>query len=414
MDFCSALYLGLRHGAEPGKGWPAWPALTLGKPAALQDPPGARTLARELARLQGCEAATLSPSTLHLYRDLFGMLAGARGTLALRGPGWPSVDGVTPVRDAMTGATVLLPDEVTWLPDAWTGAARQAMKPDVPAEPRRAAAQASSGGRYALLVDAAAYPVARWGVECAASRGVPVVRFRHGDSAALARLAQALWRQGWAPVVLADGYTPGDMRPPPLRAYARIAARFGGWLVLDDTQALGVLGPGGGGSVLLHGLQGAPVLTGASLAKGFGAPLAVLAGPAQAIRYFERHSEASVHSSPPSVAVIAAARQALGINARHGTTLRRMLAARVAQLRQALAAQGLACHGGAFPVQVVPLPQRVRSRPQLADALAEKLHALLLRTRDGPALGLLLRADHGEHEVARVAALLAQAIGGGL
>jgi 8-amino-7-oxononanoate synthase len=371
MDFRSALYLGLRHRAGPGDGWPAWRALTLGKPAALQDPPGARGLARELAQLQGCEAATLLPSTLHLYRDLFGMLAAGYGAAALRSSAWRS-----------------------------------------PACARPEDAPASAARRYALLVDAAAYPIARWGVECAASRGMPVVRFRHGDSAALARLAQALWRQGWATVVLADGYTPGDARPPPLRAYADIVANRGGWLVLDDTQALGILGPGGGGSVRLHGLQGAPVLAGASLAKGFGAPLAVLAGPAQAIQRFEQCSETRVHTSPPSVAVIAAARQALRINARHGARLRRLLAARIAQLRQALAALGLACHGGAFPVQVVPLPERVRSQPQLADALADRLQALLLQTRDGPALGLLLRADHGEQEVARAAELLANAIGG--
>ena len=44
-----------------------------GKPAALEDPPGARRIA--LAELQGCETALMAPSTLHLFWDLFGHLA---------------------------------------------------------------------------------------------------------------------------------------------------------------------------------------------------------------------------------------------------------------------------------------------------------------------------------------------------
>ncbi|MTW03197.1 aminotransferase class I/II-fold pyridoxal phosphate-dependent enzyme [Pseudoduganella ginsengisoli] len=346
MDFRSALYLGMRHGARDG--WAAWASLTLGKPAALQEPPGAAALAQELAALQGCEAATLLPSTLHLYRDVFGLLA--------------------------QGVFVQRP---------------------------------------ALLVDVAAYPIARWGVEWAAAQGMPVRRFRHGDLRQLCWLAQRAHRQGCAPVVLADGYTPGDPWPPPLRAYADIVMPLDGWLVLDDTQALGVLGQDGGGSVRLHGLQGARVLAGASLAKGFGAPLAVLAGPAPAIAAFEQRSESRVHASPPSVAVIAAARHALRVNARDGPSLRRTLLARIRQLRQALAALGLACHGGGFPVQLVPLPPMSSGD---AAALAEQVQGVLLRTKSGLALALLLRADHREADVTRVAALLANGIarcGGG-
>lgn len=343
-DFRSALYLGLRHAAPAGRaGWGGWPALTLGMPAALQEPPGARALGRELALLQGCAAATLLPSTLHLYRDLF-----------------------------------------AWL------------------------AQGQLVERPALLIDAAAYPIARWGAEWALPRGVPVHRFRHGDARQLAYLAHQVRQAGRIPLVLADGYTPGDAWPPPLRAYVDIVAPRGGALVLDDTQALGVLGPDGGGSVRLHGLQGMPVLAGASLAKGLGAPLAVLAGPAPAIAAFERHSESRVHASPPTVAVIAAARAALRTNACEGARLRATLLARIRQLRHTLAAAGLACHGGAFPVQLVPLPGMP---PDQAVALAERLCGVLLRVSTGLALGLLLRADHSEEDVARVAAMLAQRLG---
>src|SRR5215472_12170167 len=71
-DFTSSLYLGLDHASSD---LPSWRRLTLGKPAAFQDPPGANYLERELAELTGCEAVVLAPSTLHLFVDLFAILA---------------------------------------------------------------------------------------------------------------------------------------------------------------------------------------------------------------------------------------------------------------------------------------------------------------------------------------------------
>ena len=48
LDFTSALYLGFSH-----ESWrmPGWDRLTLGKPAALESPPGAREVERDLAAL---------------------------------------------------------------------------------------------------------------------------------------------------------------------------------------------------------------------------------------------------------------------------------------------------------------------------------------------------------------------------
>ena len=75
LDFTSALYLGLRH---PTGSLRPWAQLTSGRPAALATPANQAGVAQALARLQGCEMATLSSSTLHLFWDLFGVLAGGR------------------------------------------------------------------------------------------------------------------------------------------------------------------------------------------------------------------------------------------------------------------------------------------------------------------------------------------------
>ena len=72
LDFTSSLYLGAEHA---WRSLTQWERLTLGKPAALDSLPGTRFVERELAALTGCERVLLSPSTLHLFCDLFGFLA---------------------------------------------------------------------------------------------------------------------------------------------------------------------------------------------------------------------------------------------------------------------------------------------------------------------------------------------------
>lgn len=339
LDFSSALYLGLRH---PAALLPAWSALTLGKPAALREPPGAAAVCVELARLQGCQATTLLPSTLHLFWDLFAMLAG---------------------------------------------------------EP------------LVVLVDGGAYPVAR---RCAEKSGLPIEVFTHADSGAAAMLARRWTSAGRRPLILADGYTPGKSKAPPLWRYAGIAAQGGGMLLIDDTQALGLVGRDGGGSLRRLRREwraplAAPVVVGASLAKAFGAPLAALSGSAAMIARFCTCSRARLHSSPPSAASIAAARRALRINRRCGACLRARLWTRVRQWRQRMAAGGLRCLGGYFPVQSVVLPDGA------GIAAATEVHArlrgdgietLLQTTGAGPVLTFLLRADHRAADIDRAAGAL--------
>ena len=352
-DFTSALYLGLAH---PSTALPGWEALTLGRPAALREPEGADAVAADLAQLQGAAAATLLPSTLHLFWDLLRQFA----------------------RHVPT----------------------------------------------ALLLDAGAYPILKWAADGAAALGAHVRRFAHHDAAALARLAQHAARDGLRPVVVCDGFCPGCNRAAPLHAYARIAAGHGGTLVLDDTQALGVLGQapshacsyghGGGGSLRWHGLTGAHIAVGASLAKGFGAPLAALSGSAALIARFRRESETRLHCSPPSIASVQAARFALDTTARSGERWRARLTRLVWRLRATLAEVGLAAIGQLpFPVQ--SFVTRHASSPEVLLRCLNRLHAggvqaLLTRGCAGsaPRLTFIVTAQHTRSQIDRVAELLAR------
>jgi 8-amino-7-oxononanoate synthase len=356
LDFTSALYLGLRH---PSAALRPWDCLTLGRPAALGEPSAAAQVAGELARLQGCETAMLLPSTLHLFWDLFGVL---------------------------------------------------------------------SEQRIAILVDAGTYPIARWGVERAAARGIPVECFLHHDSGELARRARHWARQGRRPVIVADGFCPACGQAAPVAAYAAIAAGCGGYLVLDDTQALGILGAaplayapygtGGGGSLRWHGVRGPHIVVGASLAKGFGVPVAALSGSAGLLAQFHEHSETRVHCSPPSVAVLHAAQHALAVNRTQGDALRRRLAALAARLRLRFADVGLIVpQGPVFPAQSFLSARGLDLVRLYRGLLARGIRLLLTQVCGTPGIRLtaLVTARHSNEEIDLAAqAIAAEAQVGGV
>ena len=315
LDFTSALYLGFTHPSDSAR---PYRALTLGRPAALQEPPGAVAAATELAALQGCEAATLLPSTLHLFWDLFGMLGR---------------------RDAT------------------------------------------------ICIEATTYAIARWGVLRGASLGTPVFTFPYGDVAALERLIGGTEGQHRRPLIVCDAVRPGRNRQPPLAQYAALAARHGGCLVLDDTQGLGILGHaaeaaaplghGGGGALRHHALGGDHIIVGASLAKGFGVPVAVLSGSRAMVRCFEARSQTRIHASPPSVAVIHAARHALALNRHCGDAMRSRLSQRVRQFQRRLAQLCVGATGGDFPVQTLTPVKGIDTLAMHAGLLERRVRTVL-------------------------------------
>jgi 8-amino-7-oxononanoate synthase len=350
LDFTSALYLGLRHSSaslEP------WAQLSTGRPAALYVPTKQLRVAARLAKLTGCDRATLAASTLHLFWDLFGMLE-------------------------------------------------------------------SNAGIY---MDGGAYPIARWGAERAAARGIPVWPFAHYN---IRSLGQAMDRQGTCarPVVVADSFCPACGRAAPAPALLAAIEARDGLLILDDTQAIGILGrrpdrlapygAGGGGSLTLHDLRSPRVLLVSSLAKAFGAGLAMLAGSAELVQRFEARSETRMHSSPPSLAVIHAAARALSVNARIGDRLRSRLSRMVARFRERLKESGGASAGGLFPVQTLKLPQHVDAAALHERLLRRGVQAVLHRARKGRSgrLSFIITGRHQPGEIDQAVRALCAAMTG--
>lgn len=349
-DFTSALYLGLHHAYAELR---PWAQLTTGAPAALTAVPGAATVADRLAACIGCDRTTLAPSTLHLIWDLFGELSG---------------DGI------------------------------------------------------AIYVDTGVYRIARWGIERAMARGVPLHPFPHGDVAALRNLLRQYRRSRLRPIVVTDGFYPGYGSATPLADYLESVRAYGGQIIVDDTQALGILGhsasvdrpygQGGGGSLRRWNVSGEDVTVISSLAKGFGVPLALMAGSQAMIERFEQGSETRVHCSPPSLATIHAARHALDMNDEHGETLRLRLAQNVRRFRARLADVGVTAIGELFPVQTLKLTPDSDAVDLHNQLQCRGIRAVLHpgRKRRRPYISFIITARHRRSEIDRAVEVLARAL----
>jgi 8-amino-7-oxononanoate synthase len=337
LDFTSALYLGLQH---PSHSLRPWQKLTTGAPAALVEAVEAREISQALAELQGCEAATLGTSTFHLAWDLFGLLA------------------KTPIN---------------------------------------------------LFMDAGVYPITRWGVQRAAMLGATVRAFPHHDVSALERdLAET--PRGRKPVIVTDGFCPRCGRVAPLVSYISLARRCGGLLVTDDTQALGVLGHspsarrsygcGGGGALRWGGIRSPETLVISSLAKGFGSPVAVLAGSRFWVGKFEEQSLTRVHCSPPSIAVLRAAEHALKRNRIDGDARRDRLVQLVHRFRRGVKAAGVALTPGLFPAQAIESAPGLPLATLHQRLLERGILTALSRGENGrPQISFLLTARHTPEEI---------------
>jgi 8-amino-7-oxononanoate synthase len=218
-----------------------------------------------------------------------------------------------------------------------------------------------------------------------------------------------------------DGACPACGRGP-LADYLEIADERGGVLLVDDTQALGILGAdpsnaerygrGGGGTLVWLGVGPAAAIVVASMAKGFGAPVAVTGGRRAIVDRLVRDGDTRVHCSPPTVADLLAAEHALAVNDERGDDLRRRLGTLVTRLRDGLDRLGVLSRVDDFPIQPVG-PFRLPVARRLHDGLRRRGVLTILqkpRCGHGAHVTFIVTATHGRADVDAALAALASAL----
>lgn len=179
--------------------------------------------------------------------------------------------------------------------------------------------------------------------------GAKVYRYPHADVAALtALLAQGEFRRR---LIVSDGLFSMDGDVGPLAALAQLAREHGAWLMVDDAHGIGVIGPGGRGSVAAAGLaqHDVPVLVG-TLGKAFGCFGAFVAGSDELIDWCIQKARTYIYTTAPPPAVCAATRQALRL-VREEEWRRERLSLLVARFRAGAEQLGLSLMPSESPIQ---------------------------------------------------------------
>ena len=263
--------------------------------------------------------------------------------------------------------------------------------------------------RAVVALEAGSYPITRWAVRHVAAAGTPGVVFRHHDPASLWRILDAPRLRHRVPVIICDGLCVNCGRVAPLRAYARVAGRRGGWLVVDDTQAVGLLGHptlgagvyghGGGGSAARSGIDDPRVIVVASMAKAMGVPAAFLAGSAPVVELYRRQSRVRLHTSQVSAADLSALRHALVLHHKEGSQRRHRLEQLVRAFRAPLRGSGTVLTDSLFPVQQLWLPPACDAAAIHRQLLASGVRTLLIGSKAQPRLGGVVTARHARAAV---------------
>jgi 8-amino-7-oxononanoate synthase len=140
--------------------------------------------------------------------------------------------------------------------------------------------------------------------------GARLIRYQHGNTDDLDK------RMSTAPdveyLVATDGVFSMDGDTAPLTELTKIADKYAAWLMVDDAHGLGVLGPGGRGTVAQAGLgvEQVPVLMG-TLGKAFGCFGAFVAGSEDLAETLIQQARTYIYTTAPPPAVAAATRAAL-------------------------------------------------------------------------------------------------------
>jgi 7-keto-8-aminopelargonate synthetase-like enzyme len=261
-----------------------------------------------------------------------------------------------------------------------------------------------------ILVDELAGPALA--DACRLARGTTVA-YHHGDAEHVAwELQGAAGRGQLPPVVVTESVFARDGDVAPVGDLCEAARRAGARLVVDESHAVGCLGPNGRGALAEAGLDGEADLVVTSLGTALGSYGGAIAGDEELLAEVAAASGALAGSAAPSPPASAAAFTAIGLL---GDGHRRVakLQANAGLLRDALRTGGLAVTGSETQIIAVHPGDEVRAERLCVAALAEGVVVEALGppalADDGPRVRLTVMASHAPAELGAAAVALGRA-----
>lgn len=241
--------------------------------------------------------------------------------------------------------------------------------------------------------------------------GCRLRRYPHGDAEGALRQLRTV--PTGAAMLATDGVFSMDGDLAPLRQLALVARVQSALLYVDDAHGVGVVGPGGRGSVADARLGVAEVpLQLVTLGKALGGYGAVVAGDMDLVEHLAATARPYIYTTalPPPQAAAALAAVKL---ARREHWRREKLAALVARFREGMQARGFELPASDTPIQPVPCGDNARALAMAARLEADGFRVAAIRPPTVPEgrarLRVTLCAAHGDDQVDALVRALASA-----
>lgn len=258
-----------------------------------------------------------------------------------------------------------------------------------------------------VLYDELSHPSIVDGCRLAGADAVP---YAHGDADQLAWALRA--SEGRAVLIATDGVFGTDGDVAPLEDIVLLARRHDLRVLVDESHALGALGPGGRGAVADAGVADEIDVRTGSLGKALGSYGGYACCDHVTARYLSNTAPPLLHSTAPAPVAVAAALAALELLAEQPRLVEK-LAANAEVLRDELAREGFEVSGAC--TQVVPvLVGRSDVALRMVDAaledgvLVEAIVPPLVR-EGGARLRVSAMASHTRAELREAAQVLGRA-----
>jgi 8-amino-7-oxononanoate synthase len=139
-------------------------------------------------------------------------------------------------------------------------------------------------------------------VDAALLSGGEMIRYPHGDLAALRRQLERCWDAAGGVLIVTDGVFSMEGNIVDLPGIMALAREYGARVMVDDAHAIGVLGEQGGGTSQHYGVEGEVDLVMATFSKSFASIGGAAAAPESVIHYLKHHARSLIFSAsmPPS------------------------------------------------------------------------------------------------------------------
>jgi glycine C-acetyltransferase len=177
-------------------------------------------------------------------------------------------------------------------------------------------------------------------------------------------------------MIVTDGVFSMDGDIANLGVICALAERYDALVLVDDSHATGVLGPGGRGTAEHCGVEGRVDLFTGTLGKALGGGLGgFVAAPREMVEYLRQRSRPYLFSNTIPPVVAGAALAALDLIAA-GSALRERLWDLTRRFRSGIAAAGFEIRGGEHPIVPIMLYDAALAQGMARDLLAEGIYVI--------------------------------------